>query len=95
MGNANSSLKQALSLHNQPLNEVNDEPQPGVNVMSAVIYKQHGNVDSSLEIANNISRPRPSPGQILVKVHAYALNPLDVKLLENPFKGISAKPSDD
>jgi hypothetical protein len=89
MGNANSSSKQALALHHEPLNDLNIDVQPesGENVMSAVTYNQHGSVDSFLEISNKVSRPQPSPDQVLVKVHAYAINPLDVKLLETPLKG--------
>ena len=84
MGNNNSTL-QLQSLPNKPLNEmsiINDTTTASEIKMAAIIFSKHGSAEECLELAHSITRPTPSPGQILVKVHAYGINPLDVKLLE-------------
>ena len=100
MGNQYSFLYKAMASENTyyPLNECvmigdpaaasdRDRDEDRDTVMSAVIYRRHGTPDECLELVDNLSRPIPSPGQILVKVHAYGINPLDVRLLDNPNQG--------
>jgi hypothetical protein len=91
MGNLTSVVRQALgSEGRKPLNEFMAVCGPETSsdeMMSAVIYCRHGRVDDCLELVGNLSRPVPSPGQVLVKVHAYGINPVDVMLLDNPNHG--------
>lgn len=89
MGNQYSFLNKAVASkgNNCPLNDltlISDPRETPDDVMSAVIYSRHGHPDDCLELMDNVSRPIPSPGQILVKVHAYGINPVDVRLLDNP-----------
>ena len=44
--------------------------------MEAVIYRKFG-PPTVLEIAKDLPVPRRTPGQILIKVHAAAVNPVD------------------
>ena len=95
MGTQYSFLNRATaSTRNLPQVEVNmisDPQQTGTDsTMSAIVYSRHGTSDECVEIVHNLSRPRQSAGQVLVKVHAYGINPLDIRLLDNPNHG---KPS--
>jgi len=51
-------------------------------VMKAAYYDEHGG-ESKLKVSDYMIRPKPSDGQILIKVHASCVNPVDVKLHEN------------
>jgi NADPH2:quinone reductase len=48
------------------------------NLMQAAVLESHG---QPLRLAS-LSRPQPGPGQVLVRLHASAVNPLDVKISE-------------
>eukprot|EP01034_Spumella_vulgaris_P027446 gene27446-34162_t len=51
--------------------------------MKAVTYNQHGD-SSVLHLIDHCAKPIPSAGQILVKVSAACVNPVDCKLRANP-----------
>ena len=91
MGSHISYLKEtagwsSLSEEEDRMKIVEDLSVDSENVMTAVVYKQHGSVDDCLEIAI-VNRPKPLPGQILVKVHAYGINKADTRMLENHGNG--------
>lgn len=90
MGNDISMVQQPHNIPSNKMTIVDDVHAGEEEVMSAIIFSQHGNVEESLQIVHNINRPVPSQGQILVKVHAYGINPFDVKLLEKSPKGKNA-----
>jgi len=51
--------------------------------MRALCYERHG--DPREGVVKNVFDPRPGPGQILVRVVAAALNPVDWKIVEGKF----------
>ena len=51
-------------------------------IMKAAIYLRHGN-EGVIEITDHMIRPLPTTDEILVKVHASGVNPVDIKLREN------------
>ena len=53
--------------------------------MKALVYASHAR-SSALSIID-AEMPVPESGQVLVKTIAFAINPVDVKLLENPLRG--------
>lgn len=54
--------------------------------MKAIHYKQYGDLSQLEEV--EIDRPKPTASQILVKVEASAINPIDWKLLSGSFRAI-------
>ena len=54
--------------------------------MKAIHYKQYGDLSQLEEV--EIDRPEPTASQILVKVEASAINPIDWKLLSGSFRAI-------
>ena len=55
--------------------------------MKAIVYNSYGDIDS-LEIAE-INEPRPSSNEVVVKVKAISLNPVDLKKMSGGFKLIT------
>ncbi len=60
--------------------------------MRALCYERHGDLRDG--VVKNVFDPRPGPGQVLVRVVAAALNPLDWKVVEGklPFLVFPKKP---
>lgn len=60
--------------------------------MRALCYERHGDLRDG--VVKNVFDPRPGPGQILVRVVAAALNPVDWKIVEGklPFLVFPKKP---
>lgn len=54
------------------------------NIMSALLYKSHAR-SAALEVGK-VEVPRPLKNELLLKVIAFSVNPIDVKLLENPLR---------
>ena len=54
--------------------------------MKAIHYKQYGDLSQLEEV--EIDRPKATASQILVKVEASAINPIDWKLLSGSFRFI-------
>jgi alkaline phosphatase D len=53
--------------------------------MKAWQYKSvSGGMEKNLHVNDNAPRPIPSDDEILVQVHAMALNPVDYKVTESP-----------
>src|SRR5260370_3849438 len=50
--------------------------------MKAIVYTQHGSHD--VFQLREIATPTPADGQILIKVHAASVNPLDWKTMRVP-----------
>jgi alcohol dehydrogenase len=57
--------------------------------MLCLRFKAHGS-SSALKI-EEVERPMPLRGQLLIKVIAFSLNPLDIKLLNNPLAELMMK----
>ena len=55
--------------------------------MKAIVYNSYGDIES-LEIAE-INEPRPSSNEVVVKVRAISLNPVDLKKMRGGFKLIT------
>ena len=55
--------------------------------MKAIVYNSYGDIES-LEIAE-INEPRPSSNEVVVKVRAISLNPVDLKKMRGVFKLIT------
>ena len=55
--------------------------------MKAIVYNSYGDIDS-LEIGE-INEPRPSSNEVVVKVKAISLNPVDLKKMSGGFKLIT------
>ena len=57
--------------------------------MKALVYSSHARGDDRSAALSIIEKeaPMPEPGEVLVKILAFAINPVDVKLLENPLRG--------
>ena len=55
--------------------------------MKAIVYNSYGDIDS-LEIAE-INEPHPSSNEVVVKVKAISLNPVDLKKMSGGFKLIT------
>ena len=60
--------------------------------MKALCYESHGDPRSG--VVKNVFDPRPGPGQVVVRVVAAALNPVDWKIVEGrfPFLAFPKKP---
>jgi len=50
--------------------------------MKAAVYTRHGD-ESEIRVSDHVLRPNPTADDLLVKVHAAGVNPVDVKLREN------------
>ena len=59
------------------------------DTMSALIYNRHAKGDARNDVLDitEMEAPIPSPGEVLCHVLAFAINPVDIKLLENPLRG--------
>jgi hypothetical protein len=71
-----------LNYHSKP-----NMPSPGamVQTMKAWQYKSvSGGMEKNIHVNDNAPRPTPSDDEILVQVHAMALNPVDYKVTESP-----------
>ena len=55
--------------------------------MKALIYYSYGDIDS-LEVGE-INEPRPNNNEVVVKVRAISLNPVDLKKMNGGFKPIT------
>jgi NADPH:quinone reductase-like Zn-dependent oxidoreductase len=51
--------------------------------MRALVYETHGDVEV-LKLKDDVPRPVPREDQVLIRVHASALNPVDFKVRRNP-----------
>ncbi|KAJ1437203.1 chaperonin 10-like protein [Ochromonadaceae sp. CCMP2298] len=76
-------MKQQLLSHPRPKYPLvwSENVSPEL-VMRAVYYDQHGGEEVMQETAYMI-RPKPSKGQVQVRVAASSVNPVDIKLREN------------
>jgi alcohol dehydrogenase len=61
------------------------------NTMKAVVLHKNGSPDSkeTLTVESNVSIPEPLEGEVLIKVKAAAINPVDWKLVKGEFPGKS------
>lgn len=50
-------------------------------VMTSIRYNNHESIES-VEINRYIDIPKPKPGEVLIRVIAISLNPIDVKIIE-------------
>ena len=68
-----------------PKNSIDWKPakSSSTETMNAVSYTEHGDVDV-LSYGSNYPRPVPSDGQVLIKVMASSVNPVDFKMRRNP-----------
>ena len=55
--------------------------------MKAIVYNSYGDINS-LEITE-INEPRPSSNEVVVKIRAISLNPVDLKKMSGGFKLIT------
>ena len=55
--------------------------------MKAVVYYTYGDIDS-LEVSE-INEPRPNSSEVVIKVKAISLNPVDLKKMSGGFKPIT------
>ena len=52
--------------------------------MMAVIYKAKGEVDFSKDL---LTKPKPGPGEVLIKVECAVLNPSDLYMMQGDYNG--------
>jgi NADPH:quinone reductase-like Zn-dependent oxidoreductase len=62
--------------------EVTVNPSLDENYMTSIIYHNHQSIES-IEFDRYTPLPIPARGEILIKVLAFGINPIDVKCLEN------------
>lgn len=55
--------------------------------MTAAVYTRHGDADV-IEVVDTYPRPRPAKGQVLVRVRAVGVNPVDFKMRQHPVSGM-------
>lgn len=65
---------------------VEQEPDVQTNVMQAVVLRQYGSADN-LEVTR-LPRPKITADQVLIKVHATSVNPIDWKLRQGMLKWV-------
>src|ERR1044072_7916609 len=58
-------------------------------MMRAVRYDRYGGPE--VLSAGDVPRPSPGPGQVLVRVHASSVNPMDVKIRSGGMRLISGR----
>eukprot|EP01101_Sappina_pedata_P009327 TRINITY_DN5407_c0_g1_i1.p1 TRINITY_DN5407_c0_g1~~TRINITY_DN5407_c0_g1_i1.p1 ORF type:complete len:362 (-),score=105.09 TRINITY_DN5407_c0_g1_i1:27-1088(-) len=51
------------------------------SVMKAVVFSDFGQPESALSIPSDVPVPSPSSSQVLVRVHAASINPIDYKVM--------------
>lgn len=52
-------------------------PHPEGETMKALVFTQYGKPDATLELHDNVPKPVAGAGEILIKVHAASVNPID------------------
>ena len=57
--------------------------------MKAIIYYEYGDIDS-LEVGE-INEPRPNNNEVIIKVKAISLNPVDLKKMNGGFHCLTDK----
>ena len=56
----------------------------------AWVYSQYGNIEEVLKFDPNVPTPHPKEDQVLIKVVAAALNPVEIKRAFGQFKDIDS-----